>query len=184
MDDLKLFSTQCWQFVDLMRIPVNALRVVQFTHQECQLGTKAANLLRISQQPIQRFLQIPWRGFTIRHAKDNRQRFSVYHRFVEDAFQCPQPFDLTLLLDTLDVWSEQIEWESYEDAFFQHSSAAEMLKLTEPLEDPMTESEVWARLSELQATFRRLADMVPVVEPPQVVSVRQTENTPATHHSS
>ena len=77
MDDLQLFSAQCWQFVDLMRIPVRALRVVQFRHSQCGLESGAAEVLRDSQKPVYQFLQLPWGGFTIRLAETQHESNSV-----------------------------------------------------------------------------------------------------------
>lgn len=160
MDDLHLFSTQCWQFVDLMRIPVRALQVVQLERGEFALDGKAIDLLRTSQQPLDRFLRLPWRGFTIRLAKNNWERFSVYRRFVEEAFHCPKYIDLTLLQGALDVWVERIERDSEEDAFAQHGAATRMLELAASLEHAITGSQGCSCLTELQAEFRRLAETV------------------------
>lgn len=178
MDDLHLFSTQCWQFVDLMRIPVRALQVVQFERGEFALDAGAIDLLRTSQQPLDRFLRLPWRGFTIRLAKNNRERFSVYHRFVEEAFNCPRYIDLTILQGALDVWVERIERDSEEDAFAQHGSATRMLELAAASpEHSIMGSQGCSCLPELQAEFRRLAETVSEMDLLEDVGVDRADST-------
>lgn len=180
MDDLQLFSAQCWQFVDLMRIPVRALRVVQFRHSQCRLESGAADVLRDSQKPVYQFLQLPWGGFTIRLARQNRARFNAYSQFVNEAFQCPEYIDLTILLDALEVWLDRIENESTACTFGQHGSAVRMQELASRLGASTTESEAWSHLSALQDEFRQLAETVPGVKTSEVIDGREAQSRPAT----
>jgi hypothetical protein len=182
MDNLHLFSSQCWQFVDLMRIPVKALRIVQFRSGPCRLGDNAAEVLRDSQQPLFRFLKLPWTGFTVRLARHHRARFNVYHRLVEDAFQCPEYLDLTILLDALDAWSIRIEDDSADIPFCEHGSAARMISLTARLDSSITESEVWSCLNELREDFRQLAETVTEMENDKLFNERQARSTLAALH--
>ena len=180
MDDLQLFSAQCWQFVDLMRIPVRALRVVQFRHSQCRLESGAADVLRDSQKPVYQFLQLPWGGFTIRLARHNRARFNAYSQFVNEAFQCPEYIDLTILLDALEVWLDRIEKESTESAFCQHGSAVRMQELETRVGAATEEPEVWLHLSALQDEFRQLANAVPGVKTFEAIDGREAQSRPAT----
>jgi hypothetical protein len=160
MDDLQRFSAQCWQLVDVMQIPVKALRIVQVQHSHFGVKTCAAGLLKASQRPLYQFLRRPWNGFALRLAARNRARFNVYDRFVEEALQNPEHLNLVILLDALDVWAEGIEADSHTRGFHPHGCVAGMTALIADLEGSISECDIRSRLALLQGHFLQLEDMV------------------------
>lgn len=160
MYEPQLFSARCWQLVDLIRLPVSTLQVVQSLHDRFKFSENAGDVIKAAQQPVYRYLQLPWVGPAERLARRNRARFNVYHQLVEETFQCPDFVDLTILSDALEVWIDRIERESAEQSFSRHPRVGWMTSLITPIGGSIADSEIWSLLQELQKELLQLSAMV------------------------